>query len=293
MSSEDNLTTKFDTSRNWGFIDSDLQLKLSNSTVAIAGVGGVGGRIAVELTRIGVGRLVLADPDIFTATNLNRQEGSYTSTLNQNKARVIADICRDINPAVRIAIYEDGITTGNIEKFIAGADVLVEATDYALPHLGVMLARTARSHNIPMITGVEMGFGATIAWFPPTGFTYEKHLGLDDDVTLEELKSGAKKVDIGRWVTHVPSYGDLRVLKQVVNGDQEAPAISPAVGLCSAMATTQIVSLIANSKTMPPAPAVFSVELKELKSRIIRYPYLHYRMSLLKVIIRSILNRPE
>src|ERR1700751_233290 len=86
--------------RNAGFISPGQQAKLAAATVAIEGLGGVGGRIAVELTRLGVGSLRIADPDTFTVTNLNRQEGSAESTLGKSKAEVIASLCRDINPHI-------------------------------------------------------------------------------------------------------------------------------------------------------------------------------------------------
>jgi len=280
-----------DVSRNWGFITALQQQKLKNAVVAIAGVGGVGGRIAVELTRMGVGRLVLADPDIFSPTNLNRQEGSATSTIDRNKSEVIAAFCRDINPQLVVDAYGDGVTTDNLERFLVGVDVLVEATDYTVPHLGVMLARAARQRGIPMVTGAEIGFGATVAWFDPAGYPYEKYLGLKPDVAMSELASGKHKIDIGRWIAHIPSYGDLHVLREVAAGHKEAPAISPAVGLCSAMATTQIVNLICGGPVMPAAPAVFSVDVKELRSRLIRHPYWHYRFSLLRLVLRSLLAR--
>ena len=282
---------RIETSRNWGFISPQNQTKLSAATVAIAGVGGVGGRIAVELARIGVGHLILADPDFFSPTNLNRQEGSFTSTLGKNKATVLAEICKDINPGITIAVYPEGINENNLEQFSKNVDIIVEATDYTLPHLGVMLARAARQKNIPMITGVEMGYGATLCWFSPVGQTYEQHLGLKRDVSLRQLANGEIKVNIARWITHIPNYGDIRVLQKVVRGEEEAPAISPAVGLCSAMASTQIVALLSGTKSMPPAPAIYSVDVKELKSRIIRFPKIHFQLSLLRVIAVSFFKK--
>ncbi len=279
-----------DTSRNWGFIDPSVQAKLAGTTVAIAGVGGVGGRIAVELARLGIGGLVLADPDTFSATNLNRQEGSFVSTLGRSKVEVIAALCRDINPSITVAAYTHGVTETNLADFIANADILMEATDYSLPHLGVMLARAARHKGIPMLTGVEIGFGATLAWFPPAGYKYERHLGLKPDVSLGDLQSGKVTVNIARYISHVPAYGDLKVLQEVADGKHDAPAVAPAVGLCSAMAATQIVAIIAGAPTLPPAPAIYSVDVKELRSRIIRHPKAHYRLSLGRVILKSLVH---
>ena len=52
----------------------EVQDKLSNASVAIAGLGGLGSNIAFALARIGVGHLHLIDFDKVDLTNLNRQQ---------------------------------------------------------------------------------------------------------------------------------------------------------------------------------------------------------------------------
>ena len=279
--------------RNKGFISSRQQAQLGESCVAIAGVGGVGGRVATELVRLGVTRLRLADPDIFTTTNLNRQEGSYVSTLNQSKVEVIAALCRDINPEVDIKLYPHGVSEDNIEEFVAGASLLVEATDFMLPHLGVMLARKARSHSVPLIMGVEIGFGATLTWFDPHGSTYERYFGLKDDVALADLASEKVTVDFGRWLPHVPAYGDMEVLRSVSDGKADVPAIAPAVGICAALISTQAISLLGGRFSLPAAPAVFHFDAKEHRGRIIRHPVWHHRLSLLTMAANNLLRRHD
>ncbi|MEN8191005.1 MAG: ThiF family adenylyltransferase, partial [Thermodesulfobacteriota bacterium] len=49
------------------------QEKLQSAVVSIIGCGGLGGRTAELLTRLGVGSIILTDPDRFTESNLNRQ----------------------------------------------------------------------------------------------------------------------------------------------------------------------------------------------------------------------------
>ena len=52
----------------------EIQEKLNNAHVAIAGLGGLGSNIAFSLARIGVGHLHLVDFDKVDITNLNRQQ---------------------------------------------------------------------------------------------------------------------------------------------------------------------------------------------------------------------------
>jgi molybdopterin/thiamine biosynthesis adenylyltransferase len=279
--------------RNRGFISFSQQNKLAKSRVSIAGVGGVGGRLAIELARLGVGAIRLADPDVFTVTNLNRQEGSFTSTLGRLKVEVIGDMCKDINPKINMEVFTEGVTETNLAHFCTDADLIVEATDFTLPHIGVMLAREARRRRLPVVMGIELGFGATVAWFKPDGYTYERYLGLSSSTSLNELKNGKIKINIGRWLPRLPSYGDLNVLKAVSNGAIEAPAIAPAVDICAALSATLILGLLAGYHVQPPAPSVFVFDAKEGKSRLVRYPRMSYKLTLVRLVAKNIVGKHD
>ena len=58
---------------------------LSNATVVVIGLGGVGGFVAEELARCGTGNLILADGDIIEESNLNRQIIATKSNIGKNK----------------------------------------------------------------------------------------------------------------------------------------------------------------------------------------------------------------
>jgi shikimate 5-dehydrogenase len=52
---------------------SDIRKNLQNKTAGIAGAGGLGSNCAAALARCGIGRLVIADFDVVSESNLNRQ----------------------------------------------------------------------------------------------------------------------------------------------------------------------------------------------------------------------------
>jgi molybdopterin-synthase adenylyltransferase len=64
--------------RNFNAFSPKDQIKLLRSTVAVVGLGGLGGGVTEILARIGIGTLILIDGDVFEDTNLNRQMLSYT-----------------------------------------------------------------------------------------------------------------------------------------------------------------------------------------------------------------------
>lgn len=67
-------------SRNLGVVSPDQHQRLRNATVAIAGMGGVGGDYLISLVRAGVGGFHLAEFDEFELVNFNRQYGANMGT---------------------------------------------------------------------------------------------------------------------------------------------------------------------------------------------------------------------
>ena len=117
----DHFTEAF--SRNVGWLTPDEQRVLRTKRVAIAGLGGVGGSHLLTLTRLGVERFTIADPDIFEVVNLNRQAGAYVSTCGQRKVEVLARMARDINPDLDLRTFDTEIDGGNVSAFLHDADL--------------------------------------------------------------------------------------------------------------------------------------------------------------------------
>ena len=73
---------------------------LADATVAVFGIGGVGGYTVEALARSGVGHFVLVDDDKVCLTNINRQiiatrsSGFLTSIQKQRWKHTNASICR-------------------------------------------------------------------------------------------------------------------------------------------------------------------------------------------------------
>ena len=75
---------------------------LSQKTVAVFGLGGVGSFVVEALSRAGVGRLILVDSDVVQKSNLNRQLYALNSTFGKKKAEVAAARVKDINPLAKV-----------------------------------------------------------------------------------------------------------------------------------------------------------------------------------------------
>ncbi|MBL1264945.1 ThiF family adenylyltransferase [Methylomicrobium sp. RS1] len=166
-------------SRNIGWVTEKEQKILRGKKVAIAGVGGVGGVHLLTLTRLGVGRYSLADPDTFELANMNRQVGAMMSTMGLAKVDVLANIALDINPELQIKKFRDGVNQENVDAFLEGADIFIDGLDfYVLDVRRKIFARCAEL-NIPAITAAPFGMGSGYLIFMPGKMTFEEYFCME------------------------------------------------------------------------------------------------------------------
>ena len=78
---------------------SDLE-KIQKARIAIFGLGGVGGSIALALARSGFLHFLLVDKDVVSFSNINRQEVAYLSTVGKSKCLVMKEKMLDISPDI-------------------------------------------------------------------------------------------------------------------------------------------------------------------------------------------------
>lgn len=108
----------------------EIQKKLSEASVAVCGLGGLGSNIAVALARAGVGRLYLYDFDKVDISNLNRQQ-YFPEQLGMPKNEALADTLKRIAPYCDIVSHQVKLSEENIPQFLGDADIICEAFDKA------------------------------------------------------------------------------------------------------------------------------------------------------------------
>lgn len=92
--------------------------RLNSSHVLVVGLGGVGGICAEMIARSGVGEMTIADGDIVESSNRNRQIPALFSTENRQKAEVMAQRIRDINPDIKLNVINDYLGEDEIAKLL-------------------------------------------------------------------------------------------------------------------------------------------------------------------------------
>ncbi|MCX8165111.1 MAG: HesA/MoeB/ThiF family protein [Acidilobaceae archaeon] len=105
------------------------QIKLLESRVAVVGLGGLGSLVSLYLASLGVGKLLLIDPDKVGVENLNRQILYSTEDVGRPKAKAAAQRISALNPLVDVESYEERITAENADDLLSGTELIVDGLD--------------------------------------------------------------------------------------------------------------------------------------------------------------------
>ena len=132
--------------------------RLRSSSVLIVGVGGVGSYAAEAIARAGVGRITIMDGDSVQPSNLNRQLVALTSTLGRNKAKVMAERIRDIDPETEVTalarFYEE-----NDALDLTSYDWVIDAIDSVIAKTSLIETAVNKGVNIISAMGAAGKFG--------------------------------------------------------------------------------------------------------------------------------------
>jgi len=145
--------------------------------VAIIGCGGLGGRTAELLARLGVGHLILTDPDVFSESNLNRQIFCSTETLGCSKVDIMGRELQKINPALKTTLHNCEFTPIAIKT----ADIAIDALDSTKARKE--LSTLCQRQGIPLV------HGAVKEWYG--------HAGIDQISNKLISRLYPKKTDSG------------------------------------------------------------------------------------------------
>ncbi len=130
--------------------------KLEESTVAIFGVGGVGGYVAEALARSGVGKIVLIDKDEVSVSNINRQIIALHSTVGKHKVDVMKERILDINPEAQIETRKTFFLPDNSDTFdFKQYDYVVDAVDTVTAKLELVMK--SEEAGVPVISSMGAG----------------------------------------------------------------------------------------------------------------------------------------
>ena len=130
--------------------------KLNNAHVLIVGLGGVGSYASEAIARSGVGKMTIIDGDTVDPTNRNRQLQALTSTHGLNKAMLMGERIKLINPEVDLSVIESFKNPDDMKDFMTQKfTYVIDAIDSISPKL--YLLQTAYYNNQRIISSMGAG----------------------------------------------------------------------------------------------------------------------------------------
>lgn len=235
--------------RNIGWVTEREQQRLRRKTVAIAGMGGVGGVHLLTLARMGIGRFHIADLDHFEMANFNRQIGANVETIARPKVEVLAEMVRGINPEVELKIFDAGITPDTVDEFLDGADLFVDGFDFFELKIRSQVFKRAREMDIPAITAAPLGLGTAFLIFMPKAMSFEDYFRFQD---LPKEKQYANF-----WMGLAPAglqQGYLVDPSRLNLPGKAGPSSMTACQLCSGVVGVEALKILLDRGKIWPAP---------------------------------------
>ncbi|HVT26942.1 MAG TPA: ThiF family adenylyltransferase [Lacipirellulaceae bacterium] len=106
---------------------------LSKMRVGVVGCSGTGSWVVEMLSRLGVGELVLVDPDVIERKNLNRILNSVATdaAVERPKVKVFARAIRRLGLGTKVTSYQTDILQRKVVQSLAGCDFLFGCVDSA------------------------------------------------------------------------------------------------------------------------------------------------------------------
>jgi len=141
------------------------QARLLDSKALIIGAGGLGSPAALYLAAAGVGTIGIVDFDVVDMSNLQRQVIHSTARVGQKKTESARATIEGLNPDVTVVPHEEMLVAANVERIIAGYDVILDGTDTFETRYIVNDAAVAA--GIPVIHASVFRFEGQLTTFIP------------------------------------------------------------------------------------------------------------------------------
>lgn len=217
--------------------------------VAVIGCSGTGGPLIDQIARLGIGELVLVDPDTVEEKNLNRIVNTTRGDVGRPKVEVLADFVGRLSlgtrveafaydlshPAALHAVSTCDVVFGCMDG-VEGRDLLNRlATFYSLAYLDVGVMLDADGHG-----GIEQICGS-VHYLQP-GRSSLRGRGLYTDAMLEA--ESLRRLD-------PDAYAD-RLARGYIRGvPEDRPAVGALNGLFSSLATMEFLLRLHPSRLDP------------------------------------------
>lgn len=236
-------------SRNIGWITEWEQQALRFKSVAIAGMGGVGGIHLLTLVRFGIGKFHIADFDSFDVVNFNRQVGATVESVGRPKVDTLEEMALSINPSLKIKKFEHGVNDKNLDEFLKGVDIFVDGFDFFVLEIRRKVFAKCAELGIPCLCAAPIGMGVGFLCFKPGGMSFENYFRFEGrSETDQYLRFLVGLVPKALHRSYLVDSSRLNLLQK------RGPSTIASCNLCAAVTAVAAVKLLLRRGNVPSAP---------------------------------------
>jgi len=246
--------------RNIGLISKTEQKKIRNAKILIVGAGGIGGWSCEFLCRLGFENFIIADPESFEVSNINRQAQASLPNIDVNKAEAVGRYLKDINPNSTTEIVTEGINGENIESLVSRVDFVIDTIDFYAIDEEIILHDFCRKHRKPVFLAQVAGSKATFTNFSPT------------DPGLDTFVYTNNKFDMGKSIKfffpELPAESGKFLLDRIRRGDKAViPSYSVKPVITAALLVEDVLGYVTKNKFVhTPYIGIYDFKKRQYKT---------------------------
>lgn len=261
--------------RHAGMISLDAQKRIQASTVAIAGVGGIGGAVAMMCAKAGFRRLILCDRDKYELVNVVEQMFATADTVDEDKTAAAAREVKRHNPQCEVKVLQHEIRSqADADAAVDGADYVISGVDNPCPR--IWLRRAAKRQQAPFLVPANIGWSVLFELEPvgvlgddgrrmnlPGIKKSETQVDLDDARTREIVQ-----VDWDIWIALMGDLDAASAIRLLSGGMLSYPYMAGPAFFAASFGVAQLVRFVEEGQVSEECthPNVYSFNMKTCKA---------------------------
>jgi molybdopterin-synthase adenylyltransferase len=197
------------------------QMRLKAARILVIGAGGIGSAVIPALAAAGVGMLRIADDDIVSLSNLQRQTLFSTVDIGRAKVAVAAERIAALNPHVVVESQAQRADAATLPALLDGMTIVIDGSDNFATRLAVSDAATAA--RVPLVSAAIAQFHGQVGTFrgwEPALPCYRCFVG--DALDPEECDSCAEQGVLGAMVAMVGGFAGMEAMRAITGFGEDA-----------------------------------------------------------------------